>query len=177
MRISTGELSLRKGDIIMQSSAIKTPLGAFHAFADDHGLCRLLFPESPRELFSTETRQSESTNHPVFKKLARQLNQYLRGERRIFDLSIAPKGTPFQMQVWQLLLQIPYGETKSYGDLATGMGNINKARAVGGAAHVNPLPIIIPCHRLIGKNSNLTGYAGGLKIKKYLLELEHKTST
>ena len=161
----------------MQSSTVETPLGSFHAFADDHGLCRLLFPDSAKELFPTDINQPESKSHPVFKKLTRQLNQYLRGERRIFDLSISPKGTPFQMQVWQLLLQISYGETKSYGDLATRMGNINKARAVGGAAHVNPLPIIIPCHRLVGKNGNLTGFAGGLKIKKYLLELEHKTSS
>ena len=104
----------------------------------------------------------------------RQLEEYFRGERTRFDLPLQPKGTPFQLAVWRALTEIPYGETASYGDVARAVGRPKAFRAVGMANHCNPIPIIVPCHRVIGSDGRLTGYAGGLEIKRALLELEQK---
>lgn len=101
-----------------------------------------------------------------------QLWQYLTGERREFDLPLAPQGTDFQMQVWEALQQIPYGETCSYKDIAHKIGRPRAYRAVGQANHHNPIPIFIPCHRVIGNSNGLTGYGGGLDLKVKLLDLE-----
>ncbi|MCL2083274.1 MAG: methylated-DNA--[protein]-cysteine S-methyltransferase [Oscillospiraceae bacterium] len=101
-----------------------------------------------------------------------QLQEYLAGERCRFDLPLCPAGTPFQKSVWTALLSIPYGETRSYGQIAQMIGNPKASRAVGMANNKNPICIIIPCHRVIGANSKLTGYAGGLGIKEALLDLE-----
>ena len=103
---------------------------------------------------------------------ARQLDEYFEGKRQSFSLDLAPQGTPFQRRVWDALLKIPYGETRSYRDIATAVGNAKAVRAVGGANGKNPIAIVIPCHRVIGANGQLTGYAGGLHYKKALLELE-----
>ena len=103
---------------------------------------------------------------------ANQLQEYLAGKRHRFELPLAPEGTAFQQQVWQQLQTIPYGQTCTYGDLATALGKPTATRAVGGANNKNPIPIFIPCHRVIGANGNLVGYAYGLKIKEYLLALE-----
>ncbi len=157
----------------MLMTTIPTPIGGFHACADDHGLCRLLFPGCAGTKYSPEeVRKIPCDAHPIFKEAAGQLNEYLQENRRVFDLPLSIRGTAFQRSVWDLLREIPYGQTSSYGELAEKLGSRNKARAVGGAAHVNPLPIIIPCHRLIGAGGTLTGFAGGLQVKKYLLELE-----
>jgi methylated-DNA-[protein]-cysteine S-methyltransferase len=102
----------------------------------------------------------------------RQLQEYFRKERTTFDLPLAPQGTAFQKKVWDELCSIPYGITISYGELAQRIGNPQSVRAVGSANGKNPLPIVIPCHRVIGSNGTLTGYGGGLHIKKFLLELE-----
>lgn len=102
------------------------------------------------------------------------MEEYFSGRLQNFDLPLKPKGTDFQKQVWKALLMIPYGETKSYGDIAKQIGKEKAVRAVGGANHVNPISIVIPCHRVIGKNGNLTGYGGGLEVKEKLLELERK---
>ncbi len=100
------------------------------------------------------------------------LNEYFAGLRQEFDIPLAPKGTAFQQAVWDALLDIPYGETRSYGEIAAQLGKPNASRAVGGACHNNPIAILIPCHRVVGKNGSLTGYAGGLSTKEYLLSLE-----
>ena len=102
----------------------------------------------------------------------RQLNEYFAGVRREFDLPLAAKGTAFQQAVWAQLLKIPYGEVRTYGQLAAALGNPKASRAVGSACHRNPLCIVVPCHRVIGADGSLTGYAEGLDIKEYLLELE-----
>jgi len=102
----------------------------------------------------------------------RQLTEYAAGKRTAFDLVLAPKGSPFQHQVWQQLLLIPFGETRTYGQLAAVLGNPNASRAVGRANATNPIGIIVPCHRVIGASGELTGYAGGLPMKRKLLELE-----
>lgn len=106
-----------------------------------------------------------------------QLYEYFDGKRKEFDLSIKAIGTEFQMKVWNALRKIPYGETRTYGEIATTIGNPKACRAVGGANNKNPIGIIIPCHRVIGSNGDYVGYAGGLEMKEYLLQLERKGIT
>lgn len=118
--------------------------------------------------------EMEEKNTELLQEVKRQLEEYFSGRLQNFDLPLKPKGTDFQKQVWKALLTIPYGETKSYGDITKQIGKEKAVRAVGGANHVNPISIVIPCHRVIGKNGNLTGYGGGLEVKEKLLELERK---
>jgi methylated-DNA-[protein]-cysteine S-methyltransferase len=109
---------------------------------------------------------------PLIRKAAKQLNEYLAGKREAFDLPLEPEGTQFQKAVWKALTGIPYGETRTYKDIAESIGNPKACRAVGMANNKNPIAILIPCHRVIGADGKLVGYAGGLDIKKKLLELE-----
>jgi len=110
----------------------------------------------------------------LISRTARQLDEYFAGKRQTFDVPIQPTGTPFQKLVWNALLTIPYGETRSYKEIAMMIGKPNACRAVGMANNKNPIAIIIPCHRVIGSDGSLVGYGGGLEIKKYLLGLEKK---
>ena len=112
--------------------------------------------------------------HPLLKEAARQLNEYFDGKRRMFDLPICPDGTDFQKSVWNGLLQIPYGETWTYGQMAAFVERPKASRAVGGACHNNPISIVIPCHRVVGATGALTGFGGGIEMKRWLLELEAK---
>ena len=109
---------------------------------------------------------------PLLEKAARQIEEYFDGRRREFDLPLAPAGTPFQREVWSALRGIPYGQTRSYRDIAAAVGRPQACRAVGMANHRNPLPIVVPCHRVIGASGALTGYAGGVEVKDALLRLE-----
>lgn len=109
---------------------------------------------------------------PLLRLAAVEIAEYLEGNRRMFDLPLAPEGTEFQKKVWRALLEIPYGTTVTYGQIAAAVGNPKGARAVGRANHDNPIAIFIPCHRVVGADGRLTGYAGGLEIKKALLETE-----
>jgi len=109
---------------------------------------------------------------PTIKNAIREIEEYLDGDRKIFTVPIELYGTKFQVKVWNELLKIPYGETKTYKEIAKSIGNEKACRAVGGANNKNPIPIIVPCHRVIGSNSSLVGYKGGLQIKKALLEVE-----
>jgi O-6-methylguanine DNA methyltransferase len=104
--------------------------------------------------------------------LRRQLEEYFAGERREFDLTLAPEGTPFERSVWEELRRIPFGETRSYGEIARAIGRPNAFRAVGRANGANPIPIVVPCHRVIGSDGSLTGFGGGLEAKSRLLEIE-----
>jgi methylated-DNA-[protein]-cysteine S-methyltransferase len=121
-----------------------------------------------------EIRQVKVNNprHPVLRETERQLAEYFARQRRAFDLPLAPAGTPFQRRIWAALQEIPYGETRSYSQLAAAVGSPNASRAAGHANGRNPLSIVIPCHRVIGANGTLTGFAGGLGTKATLLELE-----
>ena len=110
----------------------------------------------------------------LLKEAIKQLNEYLDGKRTLFDLPLEPKGTEFQKKVWNALKEIPFGETRSYGEIAKIIGNEKASRAVGMANNKNPIAIIVPCHRVIGANGKLVGYAGGLDIKEKLLKLESK---
>jgi len=108
----------------------------------------------------------------LLKEAIKQLNEYFEGKRNLFDLPLAPEGTEFQKKVWSALKEIPFGETKSYGEIAKVIGNEKASRAVGMANNKNPIMIVIPCHRVIGANGKLVGYAGGIEIKEILLNLE-----
>jgi methylated-DNA-[protein]-cysteine S-methyltransferase len=110
-----------------------------------------------------------------FEDVVEQIEEYFEGRRTVFTLPLAPAGTPFQQRVWKELLTIPYGETRSYGQLADAIGNRHAMRAVGAANGQNPISIIVPCHRVIGSNGALVGYGGGLERKRFLLELEQRT--
>ena len=116
--------------------------------------------------------QEEET--PLTAQAARQMREYLRGERQVFTLPLNPQGTVFQLSVWNALAQIPYGQTRSYKDIAVAIGNPKAMRAVGMANHNNPISFIIPCHRVIGADGSLVGYGGGLGLKKKLLDLERE---
>ena len=109
---------------------------------------------------------------PLSDQAAAQLSEYFAGGRKTFDLPLSPKGTPFQTAVWNTLLHIPFGETRSYGQIAAAIGNHKATRAVGMACNRNPIWIVIPCHRVVGTSRKLTGYAGGLEMKQWLLQLE-----
>lgn len=112
----------------------------------------------------------------LFERVIEQLRAYFAGELKQFDLPLAPTGTEFQRKVWSALQGIPYGETRSYGELAREVGNGNASRAVGAANGQNPIPVIIPCHRVIGAGGSLTGFGGGLETKQHLLELEARAT-
>lgn len=143
---------------------VPSPVGPLTLTQEDQALTGLHFGEHPQQGAEGPT--------PLLEEAARQLEEYFAGQRKEFSLPLAPKGTEFQLRVWQALLQIPYGETRSYGELAAMVGNPKACRAVGGANHRNPLSILIPCHRVVGTKGSLTGYAGGLAIKEFLLKLE-----
>ena len=123
------------------------------------------------EKISEDSRVDQT---PLLKRAYRELEEYLCGQRKSFDLPLAPQGTDFQKKVWAALQNIPYGKKCSYKDIAIAVGNEKASRAVGGANHLNPIAILIPCHRVIGSNGNLTGYAGGVDLKEKLLELESR---
>lgn len=142
---------------------IDTPVGCLQICADDEGICALLYaPE--------DDAREESNDHT--RKAKQQLEEYFQGKRQSFDLSISVKGTDFQQSVWQQLKAIPFGECRSYADIANILDKPKAVRAVGAANGRNPLPIIVPCHRVIGSNGALTGFAGGLDMKEWLLRHE-----
>ena len=116
--------------------------------------------------------RTEDTSNPILLETEKQLNEYFAGKRRSFSVTLDYVGTPFQQKVWKSMLAIPFGETRSYGQLAEEIGNPKAVRAVGAANGKNPISIIGPCHRVIGASGKLTGFAGGLKAKAYLLSLE-----
>jgi len=125
-----------------------------------------------RVWFGSEEINGDRKETPILNESALQIRMYLQGKLKNFTLPIAPEGTVFMQAVWNELCRIPYGKTVCYGDIALAIGNFKAVRAVGLANNRNPIPIIIPCHRVIGKNGKLTGYAGGLDIKQKLLDIE-----
>ena len=126
------------------------------------------------EMPTADVLQEET---PLIRRCKNQLEEYLAGERAVFDLPLLPLGTDFQQKVWQALQEIPYGETRSYGEIARRIGQPKATRAVGMANHHNPIAIVIPCHRVVGAGGALTGYAGGLEKKRMLLEVEGSLSS
>jgi methylated-DNA-[protein]-cysteine S-methyltransferase len=150
---------------------IESPLGPLLLAADEAGLREIRFVNGRHP---TPPEPSWKEDRASLSKTIQQLQTYFAGELENFDLQLAPEGTPFQLEVWRRLCEIPYGQTISYGELAGRIGNPKASRAVGLANGSNPIPIVIPCHRVIGSNGKLTGYGGGLPIKEKLLALERR---
>ncbi|HKK23463.1 MAG TPA: methylated-DNA--[protein]-cysteine S-methyltransferase [Pseudohaliea sp.] len=150
---------------MLSATIVTTPLGSLQLIARDGLLERIAFP-------GTHVERLPSAAVPVLSRAAAQLRDYFAGRRRAFDLPLASAGTAFQEAVWAALGAIPFGETRSYGDIARALDRPRAVRAVGAANGRNPLPIVVPCHRVIGADGSLTGYAGGMARKRWLLELE-----
>ncbi|MGB7394901.1 MAG: methylated-DNA--[protein]-cysteine S-methyltransferase [Pricia sp.] len=148
----------------METNHIKTPLGTARLVGDKDGLCSI-------SVLDGEHKPDDLVAEPL-QDAARQLTEYFNGERKVFDIDLNPAGTEFQKKVWKALLEIPYGKTVSYLDLSKTLGDIKAIRAVAAANGKNPLWVVVPCHRVIGSDGSLTGYAGGLHRKKWLLEHE-----
>ncbi len=149
---------------------VDSPVGPLLLAASDAGLHAIEFHASQHPV-----RRSDGWHpgdHPLLRAAEKQLREYFAGTRHTFDLPLAPAGTDFQQRVWQTLATIPYGQTISYAELAARINRAGASRAVGAANGRNPLPIVLPCHRVIGANGSLTGFGGGLPVKRFLLELE-----
>jgi methylated-DNA-[protein]-cysteine S-methyltransferase len=150
---------------------IDTPIGPLHAvFDEEERLLELGFDSSRRRLSAFP--KGIDSGPARSRDLECQLRDYFSGERESFDIPLAPNGTGFQLAVWNALLEIPYGHTVTYAELARRIGRPSAVRAVGAANGANPIPVIIPCHRVIGSNGTLTGYGGGVERKQWLLALE-----
>ncbi len=149
----------------------ESPIGSLLLAGDGENLHTLGFPSGKKRLRHEDGWIEDAA---PFARVKEQLRTYFAGERRHFDLSLAPRGTEFQQQVWSALRHIPYGETRSYKGLAKAIGNEKATQAVGAANGRNPIPVIIPCHRVIGANGDLTGFGGGLETKRFLLDLESR---
>jgi methylated-DNA-[protein]-cysteine S-methyltransferase len=153
-----------------------SPLGDLKVIASERGLAAILWPnENPKRVRLGEL--IENVRHPVLRQTEEQLREYFAGTRTRFTVPLDLIGTDFQKKVWTALLGIPFGETRTYGELATQIGQPTAARAVGAANGKNPISIITPCHRAIGSDGSLTGFAGGLEAKLYLLTLERNQAT
>ena len=168
--------------MLISYTSLDFPLGKLYLAAIPEGIVRIIIsPDKSREtghILADVTKQFpkadfvESANMVVCAQAVEELQQYFACARTEFTCQICPQGTPFQQKVWEMVKTIPYGETRTYGKIAEQLGDKRLSRAVGLANGANPIPIIIPCHRVIGKGDLLTGYGGGLAMKQYLLQLE-----
>ncbi len=150
----------------MNTCTLTTPIGPLQLISSGSALVAIHFPGHH------QGEAAEGTEDPVLACARVQLQEYFAGQRRHFDLPLAAAGTDFQRQVWAALAKIPYGESRSYREIARAIGRDRAVRAVGAANGRNPLPIVVPCHRVIGSDGSLTGFAGGMARKQWLLELE-----
>lgn len=149
----------------MYKSYYKSPIGFVEIVSDEDSIVELSFVE--------EADQDDLAAAPqILKSALQQIDEYFKGKRNVFELKLNAKGTEFQQKVWQSLVEVPYGETACYGDIAAAVGNAKASRAVGGANNKNKIAIIIPCHRIVGADGSMTGYAGGLWRKEWLLQHE-----
>lgn len=169
---------------MLYRTKMESPIGLLTVLADDAGLVGIRWdtesdrrePDAhnpvDRNLGACDISDISSEDHVVLDAAVRQLCEYFDGRRLKFDLPLNAEGTMFQHQAWTALREIPFGETVSYGEQAASMGDRKKARAVGAANGKNPIPIVVPCHRVVGSNGHLTGFAGGLSVKAWLLDHE-----
>lgn len=153
------------------SKTIWSPVGELTLVADEGGLAAILWENDKPDRVRLDAL-NEKPDHPVLVETERQLNEYFAGARRSFDVPLSFAGTDFQKRVWAALLAIPFGETRSYGEIADELGAPGASRAVGAANGRNPISIIAPCHRVVGSTGKLTGFAGRLEAKAFLLDLE-----
>ncbi|GLS31814.1 O-6-methylguanine DNA methyltransferase [Mesorhizobium albiziae] len=169
-----------RGKTMLKADFIETPIGPMIAVADAHALHILEFLE--RKALATEVKKLRKATGSaivfgrteVIDRIETELSAYFAGNSSVFEIRLAPLGTPFERQVWEALRKIPAGETASYSGLAAGMGNPAAVRAVGHANGANPIAIVIPCHRVVGAGGELTGYGGGLWRKHWLIEHERR---
>jgi methylated-DNA-[protein]-cysteine S-methyltransferase len=154
----------------MKYAMMESPVGRLTVAGEEDGIQFILFGTGNKA--AKPERDWQESGCSVIDETIRQLQAYFERKRTQFDLPLREKGTPFQMEVWRELRKIPYGKVISYGELANRIGKPNASRAVGAANGANPIPIVIPCHRVIGANGKMTGYGGGLPVKEALLELE-----
>lgn len=159
----------QRSDMIPPQRIVPSPLGSIVLVASDTGLRSLHFCDQPRA-------PTPASGHAILDRAAAEVAAYFAGELREFSVPLEPQGTEFQLRVWKLLAEVGYAETRSYVDLARGIGQPSAARAVGSANARNPLALILPCHRIIATSGALTGYAGGLERKRWLLEHERRVA-
>lgn len=157
----------------MKYCYLDSPIGSLLIAGTNTALHVIGFPGGKGKV---EPKPDWQPSETMFHKVKQQLNEYFDGERQVFELDLAPSGTPFQLEVLTALQDIPFGETCSYGDVARAISRPKAVRAVGAANGRNPLPIVIPCHRVIGSNGSLTGFGGGLPTKTWLLDHERKVA-
>jgi methylated-DNA-[protein]-cysteine S-methyltransferase len=154
---------------------IESPVGKLKLVASSNALVAVLWERERPNRVKLDTMTLDP-RHPILLETERQLAEYFSGERIQFDLPLQPRGSEFQKKVWQALREIPFGQTRSYLDLAKALGSSKAARAVGAANGKNPLSIIVPCHRVVGADGSLTGFAGGVETKAALLALENRST-
>lgn len=156
----------------LYSTKHKTPVGELTLIASDRGLRAILFPNATLAGAGIAVRPRPNPDHPILIRATRQLDQYFAGIRTRFDIPLDLEGTRFQLAAWRSLANIPFGATTTYGQQAAALGIPTAARAVGMANGANPVCIVLPCHRVIGANGSLTGFGGGLHVKRWLLDHE-----
>jgi O-6-methylguanine DNA methyltransferase len=161
---------------IFYTKLVQSPIGPLQLVASEKGLCAVNFNGTQTHKRALADGMDDGENHALLAKAAKQLAEYFAGKREEFDIKLDMQGTVFQIKAWRQLQKIPYGQTISYGEQAKGLGDAKKARAVGMANGRNPLPIIVPCHRVIGSKGALVGFSSGVKIKEWLLNLESEAS-
>lgn len=161
----------------LSAGTVQTPIGPFGAVFSEQGLCRLAYPGEPLDLYDPWLRRfapdaARAEGDPRLRLLEDELTAYFEGTLRQFSVPVQMLGTPFQVEVWTALQSIGYGELRTYAQIAAAIGKPAAVRAVGAANGANPVPVIVPCHRVIGANGTLTGYGGGLEMKAMLLKRE-----
>lgn len=159
---------------MMFTTRVETPVGPLRLFASDEGLRGVLWAGQELRPLKLDDTPIDKPEHPVLCKAVRQLGEYFAGKRSTFDVPLDPVGTDFQQRAWLELRKVPFGETRTYGEQAKAIGRPTASRAIGAANGRNPLSIFVPCHRIVGANGCLTGFAGGLEAKRLLLALEAK---
>lgn len=155
---------------------IDSPIGTLTLVADGDALAEVRFPNGSYH-GTDDIDMVDVADHAVLRQAAVELQEYFDGRRTDFDVPLSPRGTAFQLAAWEALRTIPYGETVSYAEQAKRLGDAGKARAVGAANGRNPLPIVVPCHRVVGANGHLTGFGGGIETKAWLLDHEQRVRT
>jgi methylated-DNA-[protein]-cysteine S-methyltransferase len=156
----------------MPHTMYDSPVGTLTIVASDRGVQAVWWPDDPRALPVGERED----DHPLLRQAVAELDEYFAGSRHTFSVALDPAGTPFQLAVWEVLRRIPYATTITYGEQARRIGDPAKARAVGAADARNPISIIVPCHRVVGSSGALTGFAGGMDAKRWLLDFERASA-
>jgi methylated-DNA-[protein]-cysteine S-methyltransferase len=167
---------------VLSHATLATPVGTLHLYGTADGLMTVVLPGESCEAAERRLRRllgplAVDDDEAMHERALQQLAEYFAGRRQAFDLPLAMLGTPFQQRVWQAVFSVPYGQTRSYGEIARVIGRPAAVRAVGAANGANPLPPIVPCHRLIGADGALTGYSAGLEMKAWLLDLERRVGS